>query len=764
MLGSDRFAFETPNVIDPGDLPPSRPNRNDTGSTANTTKEEDEDYDAQYRRSLLNDIGDLDLSPVKVQATNGHQYPSSPPTLPYRDFPRQGDRRNHAYSPYDDGNQDGDDDDDSVNNDDRFSHSLPSSEEARIHAATLLRGTNSKFGRTLKLNQNRQDPYRQRKNQQRRSAAGQHILAFIFRFGYILLAAVILFAIVLGVGIGISKKHHSSEASMKDYSKTDRFQAALNYLVNNQITNQDDLTNSHTPQYAALNWMAGEDAVMYELESDQFLQRYALSVLYFATGGAQAWGRTLGFASSTQECSWNEIIHVAEYLTQELAVGASCNSNLQVTSLFLPTMGLKGSLPSEMRLLTKLQLLSIQNNFLAGELPHGLESLHNLIYVNFNNNTLNGTIPAYLGDFPGLEILGLGYNDLEGSVPLSFGTASKLKTLQLSNNSRLAGTLDSIRYLGNLEYLYADNCNFEGVVASDFFIHMPELRELDLSRNQLSGPLPLDILIQEHNLEVLDLSGNHFYGKFPPTITYNIALRYLNLRENNITGAIPDTIFNLVGLERLDLTGNELTGHIPNGLGRLPKIESLFLGGNTGLGKKLPPLTQLLNLKYMSLSNIGLEGPIPTWLPYLTNLELLDLSHNNLTGTIDSDLWNMPKLYFLLLDNNALVGPLPEFGGDQLDTLSLQHNDIQDSNLDNVLCSTNKTHLEIVVTDCNAGCTDKCCEECCHEDDHTCAASILNLYRRGFDFVANSLAFDPDLLDEAGLFQTFDMQDASTQP
>ena len=71
-------------------------------------------------------------------------------------------------------------------------------------------------------------------------------------------------------------------------------------------------------------------------------------------------------------------------------------------------------------------------------------------------------------------------------------------------------------------YFYADHCNFEGRVENDFFQWMPELRELDLSHNQLSGRIPLDILFQETTLVVLNLAYNQFTGEFPYQMETNV--------------------------------------------------------------------------------------------------------------------------------------------------------------------------------------------------------------------------------------------------
>ena len=74
------------------------------------------------------------------------------------------------------------------------------------------------------------------------------------------------------------------------------------------ITPAEILTNELSPQYKALHWMAYEDILRRQPDTDfsvkKIIQRYALSVIYFATAG-ELWRDSALFLSNLDECSWN---------------------------------------------------------------------------------------------------------------------------------------------------------------------------------------------------------------------------------------------------------------------------------------------------------------------------------------------------------------------------------------------------------------------------------------------------------------------------
>ena len=197
-----------------------------------------------------------------------------------------------------------------------------------------------------------------------------------------------------------------------------------------------------------------------------------------------------------------------------------------------------------------------------------------------------------------------------------------------------------------------------------------QVTELDLSGNELTGPIPAPLgdleLLQELNLAGRwDPTSQQWFtnaltGPIPDELGRLDHLRQLSLGDNALTGEIPDALGNLANLESLDLGGNGLTGPIPAALGRLSNLRwSLSLSGNELSGRIPDALGNLTNLESLSLGGNGLTGPIPSSLGRLSSLRWLSLGWNELTGRIPDALGNLTNLESLSLGGNGLTGPIP---------------------------------------------------------------------------------------------------------
>ncbi|CBI35485.3 unnamed protein product, partial [Vitis vinifera] len=190
-------------------------------------------------------------------------------------------------------------------------------------------------------------------------------------------------------------------------------------------------------------------------------------------------------------------------------------------------------------------------------------------------------------------------------------------------------------------------------IPSSFRSHCYNLREINLTRNQLVGSLPSQ-LGHLSRLKFMDVYANNLSGAIPPTFGNLTSLTHLNLGRNNFRGEIPKELGNLHNLVSLRLSENQFSGQIPNSLYNISSLSFLSLTQNhlvgklpTDMGLALPNLRQLL------LAENSFEGLIPNSLNNASQIQVLDLTSNLFQGSIPF-LGNMNKLIMLNLGTNYL--------------------------------------------------------------------------------------------------------------
>ncbi|GJP29551.1 hypothetical protein CLOM_g17136 [Closterium sp. NIES-68] len=125
----------------------------------------------------------------------------------------------------------------------------------------------------------------------------------------------------------------------------------------------------------------------------------------------------------------------------------TCDEDGMVTSMSLVGMGLNGSIPSSIGLLTRMTYLDLSDNHLGSTVPRSLQHLSYMDTLNLAKNELNGSIPEFIGTLTRTTFLNLAGNQFSESVPSSVGDLVSLHYLDISNNS-LSGALPPS--LGNL--------------------------------------------------------------------------------------------------------------------------------------------------------------------------------------------------------------------------------------------------------------------------------------------------------------------------
>lgn len=547
----------------------------------------------------------------------------------------------------------GDEEDDS-------SHSqLPTVEEARMHAHAVSATPNAHSGAERR----------------------RRIMLASVLVGLALLGLIIGLAVGLGGNNGERNNNSSSSTKNKPSqdepapSPTDNEPAAsptlppftgrqeeiISFLLENEFSSFDSVRTLGSPQYRAVEFLANEDELFLEIpdpdasyeESYVFLERYAVSVFYFALG-------VTNLVTPGDTCGWYRQFHnVGGHSTN---IGVVCNGDGHVQHIFTPNLSLQGSLPAELGLLDSLATLIIPDNRnVHGTIPFALHKLTNLEMLDLASNNLSGEIPQWIGELTNLNYLALSDNELTGSLPTSMGSMSKLALLALDGNS-LTGNIHVLDKLTKMRYLYLEHNQFEQNIRNTTLKGLTRLVHVDISDNKFGG----DEGIPRHffevpTLEVIDMTDNNIKGKLPENIPVQKDLRFLFLHGNKLSGSIPSSIQYLSSLHHLDLSDNHFTGSIPPALRHLTSMVYLFLAVNDFDAAPIPDfLERLSNLRDLSLKDTQRTGTIPTWIGTLNNLILLDLDRNALDGSIPTEIGNLANLAFLLLNRNQLTGTLPD--------------------------------------------------------------------------------------------------------
>ncbi|KAJ9540692.1 hypothetical protein OSB04_027198 [Centaurea solstitialis] len=239
--------------------------------------------------------------------------------------------------------------------------------------------------------------------------------------------------------------------------------------------------------------------------------------------------------------------------------------------------------------------------------------------------------------------------------------------------------------------------------------NLTSLKYVDLSSNQISGALSIDIGMQLPNLEILTIWGNRFTGSIPSSFSNCSNLLLLDLSENGFTGKVNinfrhipnlrflilyqnslgssepnemnfiDSMINCSKLQALDVYRNQLRGVLPSSVANLSsQLNILSLGENFIYGSLPCGIGNLVKLVILSMQHNQLSGIIPSDLSNLRNLTRLYLNGNSFTGNIPKFLRAMKKLRSLDLSSNEIHGHVPDWagkiGGNELFYLNLSHN------------------------------------------------------------------------------------------
>ncbi|KAH6778184.1 Leucine-rich repeat protein kinase family protein [Perilla frutescens var. hirtella] len=390
-----------------------------------------------------------------------------------------------------------------------------------------------------------------------------------------------------------------------------------------------------------------------------------------------------GWSSTAHFCTWKNV---------------NCDStNSFVTGINLISAGVSGTLPPEINQLSQLKSLALQKNSLTGTLP-SFENMTSLEQIFLDGNDFTSTPTNFLSGLTNLQIFSITDNH---NLPLW-----QIPTY-LTQSS-------------NLVKFYASNASINGVIP-DIFYSFPNLQDLRLSYNNLTGSLPgsfsgsgiqnlwlnnqllglsgtIDVLSNMADLSQVWLHANAFTGGIPD-LSNCTSLFDLQLRDNRFTGVVPPSLINLPNLVNITLQNNKLQGPFPNFPAKVdanigttnsfclaqpgpcdPQVSVLLdVAGALGYPQSLADAwegnnacqdwrfitcdSQRKNVTIVNMGKQGFSGTITPAFANLTSLRTLVLSDNHLTGEIPAVLATLPLLQTFDVSNNNLSGPILKFPG-----------------------------------------------------------------------------------------------------
>ena len=220
------------------------------------------------------------------------------------------------------------------------------------------------------------------------------------------------------------------------------------------------------------------------------------------------------------------------------------------------------------------------------------------------------------------------------------------------------GCLTQLFVAFNLAELTISGCQFYSTIAGLAGALRPGTVLLDLSNNNLTGTIPVQLLVDAASSIRVDLSQNLFYGALPSglfTHMSSVVSPSLDLSSNNISGSIPSdfldmTVSTQTSSIKIVLDSNRLSGSLPS--------SSFF-----GLPESITPMTSVS----FSAAYNQISGDIPP--NFLASMDWsslvtfnLNLAGNLLNSNLSSSLFAFPvpllNSFTMTLDSNPLAGTI----------------------------------------------------------------------------------------------------------
>lgn len=352
----------------------------------------------------------------------------------------------------------------------------------------------------------------------------------------------------------------------------------------------------HTPQSMATNWMIYEDKLQLEIDSPHFVQRYVIAVMIFSLQ-----------RDFTGKILLNPIVHECSFES------ITCNSSQQVEEIRLGRSDLEGTLPPELSLLNGIKIIELTDNKISGGVPESWGALVNLEELLLKENELTGVVPSSIcalhdSNLNRFDVDCMNYEcscctncieDLdnesldEKSSSNDYMDSEDLNTEDLENeemsNEEINAREEDIQYVLSVENKLK-TYNAPTVEAFNWIVDRDPMK-LDPHSESLVQRYVLAVIYFSFNSLGWDANGDDWMTGISECkwkgVKCDDSSRVIGLELTNkhLSGNIPDEIGNLPYLTSIDLSDNQITGDVPKALGKLYLLEILILDENKMKGE-----------------------------------------------------------------------------------------------------------------------------------------------------------------------------------
>ncbi|XVF87143.1 hypothetical protein PTKIN_Ptkin18bG0095700 [Pterospermum kingtungense] len=222
--------------------------------------------------------------------------------------------------------------------------------------------------------------------------------------------------------------------------------------------------------------------------------------------------------------------------------------------LTLSQNNLQGNIPGELGGLVNLEELDLSYNNLTGEIPEEIGGLKSLAILDLSSNGLEGLVPLALGQLQLLQKLDLCSNRIHGRVPPEMGKLNRLVLLDLSHNFINGPIPETLSGMEQIQYLTFDDNPINSLIPL-FVGTLKRLTSISFSGCGLIGPIPNFSSLK--NLTALSLDNNSLTGTVPSNLGPLPNIDQLNLSHNKLSGELKlsEEFIKRLG-KRLDVRGN----------------------------------------------------------------------------------------------------------------------------------------------------------------------------------------------------------------